>query len=109
MKNGEIRDEQLARLVAEELDYVLSSASDPRLAELTVTGVTPKAGGGHFIVYVAPQEGACGFSSITEMKSALKRASSFLRYELGGALNLKRTPDLTVIPDPFYSYPWEKE
>lgn len=99
MKKGEIRDTQLANLIAEELDYVLSSANDPRLGDLIVTSVIPKTGGGHFIVYVAAQKQMGGFNSATEMKAVLKKAAGFIRYELTEVLNLKRAPELTFIPD----------
>ena len=106
MNKGKIRDTQLASLIADELDYLLGSANDPRLTELKVTGVMPKAGAGHFTVYVVPYSGNAGFSSAREMQAALKKAAGFLRYELAGLLNLKRTPDLTLIPDPLHSYSW---
>ena len=104
MKNGKIRDTQLATLIAEELDFVLSSAQDSRLAELTITGVEPKAGAGHFIIYVAPNDDSQSFASATEVKAILQRASGFLRYELSSLLNLKRMPELSFMPDPLY--PW---
>ncbi len=107
MKKGEIRDAQLANLIAEELDYALSSANDPRLAELIVTRVIPKPGGGHFIVYVAPHEGVGSCNSHAEMKQLLAKASSYLRSELSSVLNLKRSPDLTIEPDPLYSCSWK--
>jgi ribosome-binding factor A len=97
MRKGDIRDTQLASLIAEELDYLLSSANDPRLAELVVRAVSPKAGGGHFIVYVGPSEGQCLATSSHELKEVLKRATGFLRSELADLLNLKRTPDLTFV------------
>lgn len=110
MKKGEIRDTQLASLIAEELDYVFSSANDSRLAELTITGVETKSRGGHFVVYVAPQEGSKLFTSEAEISSVLKKASGFLRSELSKLLNLKRTPDLTFIVSPLCSYcPGEEE
>jgi ribosome-binding factor A len=100
MKKGEIRDSQLATMIAEELDYVLSSANDRRLSNLMVTGVQPKPGGGHFIVYVAPSEDSDRAYSVSEMKAVLKGAAGFLRSELASLLNLKRVPDLTFVPDP---------
>ncbi len=103
MTKGRIRDSQLANLIAEELEYVLSSANDPRLAELTVTAVEPKPGGGHFVVYVAPQQGCDTFYSSSEIKKVLQKANGFLRSELTELLNLKRSPDLTIIPDPLHS------
>jgi ribosome-binding factor A len=101
MKKGEIRDNQLANLIADELSYVLGTAGDSRLAELTVTNIEAKPGGKHFVVYVAPDEGSSAFSSIEEMKEALKKASGFIRSELAQTLNLKRAPELTFMPDPF--------
>lgn len=104
MKNGSIRDLQLATIIAEELEFILSSANDFRLRELRVTGVIPKAGGKHFIAYVAPEECSRDFGSALEMKIALKKATKFIRYELCDSLNLKRAPELTLMPDPLHSF-----
>lgn len=103
MKRGEIRDTQIANLIYEELGYVLSSANDRRLSELTVTRVLPGGGGSHYIVHVRPCEGST-LASAGEIKEALKAAAGFLRAELATAINLKRTPELTIMPDPLWSF-----
>jgi len=105
MKKGKIRDVQLATLIAEELELVLATANDPLLSELTVTRVEPEKGGSRFIVFLAPAEDLGYFRSLHEIEAVLKRASGFLRSELGEALNLKRTPNLSLVADPFILLP----
>jgi ribosome-binding factor A len=109
MKKGEIRDTQLANLVASEVEYILGSAGDARLAELIVTAVEPKSNGRHFVVCVAPDEEPAPFASVEELKELLKKASGYIRSELAEALNLKRTPELTIMPDPTYTGPWGRK
>jgi ribosome-binding factor A len=104
MKNGDIRDLQLATLIAEELESALYTAHDQRLSELTITRVEPAKGGRHFIIYVVPEEESSSFRSADDIKYLLARASKYLRSALAAAMNLKRTPELTFMLDPLYSF-----
>ena len=105
MNRGKVRDEQLANLIAEELEFVLNSARDPRLSELQITAIEPGPGGKHFLILVAPNENANTCFSAEEIKLVLKRATPFFRYELAQLLNLKKAPDLTFIIDPLFTAP----
>ncbi len=69
MKNAEIRDNQLGALIFEELDFILTSASDPRLRELVVAGVEPGRGGRHFIRVASP--GSDSFGLIGQLPSPI--------------------------------------
>ncbi len=100
MKNGEVRDTQLTNLIAEELEFLLGTARDPRLADLVIKAIDAKPGGKHFVIYVAPAEGLAPFQSAAEMQAFLKKAAGYLRFELANSLNLKRAPDLTILPYP---------
>jgi ribosome-binding factor A len=102
MAKGKIRDQQLARLVGEELDLVLAAASDQRLSSLGVTQVACGAGASHYVVCLAPVDGASPFESVEELRALLEHVSGFLRSQLASALNLKRSPQLSLLPDPLY-------
>lgn len=99
MNEGSIRDEQLAAIITRELELIFAAASDDRLAELTVVGIESRARGTHYVVTVAPDEGAEIRYSAREMDEILRKASGFIRSELALALNLKRCPSLTLVAD----------
>ena len=102
VSKGEIRDSQLASMVAEEMRCLLAAAEDPRLQALTVTSVSSEHGGKHFIVCLAPDPDSEEFYRAEEIKRVLKAAHGFLRSELAEALNFKRSPDFTFMVDPLY-------
>ena len=104
MTRGEIRDTQIASLISEELEYVLSGADDQRLGELTVTAVEPGKGGSHYIVHLTPAEGSVSLRSAAEVEAILKAAAPYIRSELASAMQLKRMPQLTLMLDPLYTF-----
>lgn len=97
MASGEKRDEQLLLKIAEELRLILSTAEDRRLSEMRVVDIHARAGGRNYTVVLAPGESE---SDPGALKELLVRASGYVRYELGTALNLKRTPEITLMLDP---------
>jgi ribosome-binding factor A len=80
---------ELARLISTEL-------KDPRLGFVTVTHVTVADDLQHAKVFVA----IIGDRHVAaQSMEALVSASGFLRGELGHAVRLRHTPDLTFIED----------
>jgi ribosome-binding factor A len=102
MKKGEIRDFQLAQLIAEELGFILDSAHDAELSQLSVAGVEPGGGAGHYVIRIRPSAGGRAWSP-REIKTVLDRAGGYLKSQLVLSLNLKRAPQVTFMPDPLYS------
>ncbi len=102
MKKGEIRDFQLAQLIGEELGFILDSAHDAELSQLSVAGVEPGGGAGHYVIRIRPASGGRPWTS-REIKAVLDRAGGYLKSQLVLSLNLKRAPQVTFMPDPLYS------
>ena len=100
MTKGELRDIQLTRVVAEELNFILAGANDPLLALLKVSDVQSGKGAAHFIVLLVVDDTSEGVPRAEDVTRALERSKGFLRAELAQGLNLKRAPELTLMLDP---------
>ena len=88
----ERRQERVAHLVQAELARVLlREAKDPRLREVTVTGVRMTADLRLARVYVRTLGGAPAREPALR---ALARATPFLRGEIGHALGMRVVPEL---------------
>lgn len=87
------RLERVGHLVQAELArLLLTSAKDPRLQAVNVTGVRMSADLKHAWVYfrtLAPDP-----AGHDETRKALERAAPFLRGEVGRALGTRAVPDL---------------
>ena len=88
---GERRPERVAHLVQAELAALLLRAGDPRLREVTITGVRMSPDLRLARVYVRTLGDAAGRPA---MLRGLARAAHFLRGEVGRALGLRVTPEL---------------
>lgn len=89
---GERRPERVAHLVQAELGRLfLREANDPRLRGVTVTAVRMSADLRVARVFVRTLAGA---AASKDALRALKKASHFLRGEVGHALGLRLTPEL---------------
>lgn len=87
------RQKRINELLRQELGtLILKEAKDPRLAGVTVTEVKISPDLGHARVYVSligdEEEQA-------EALEGLKRASGFLKHEIGERLDLRRVPDFS--------------
>src|SRR2546422_11440998 len=93
----ERRRERVAHLVQAELARVLlREAKDPRLREVTVTGVRMTADLRLARVYVRTLGGAPAREPALR---ALVRATPFLRGEIGHALGMRGVPELRLEED----------
>ena len=89
---GERRLERVGHLVQAELALLLLRAvKDPRLHEVTVTGVRMTADLRHARVFFRTFAHA---SEHEATQKALERASPFLRGEIGRALGMRAVPEL---------------
>jgi ribosome-binding factor A len=104
VKQRSFRDQQLGQRIEEELRTILAAAEDDRLREVEVCEVVTERGGRHFRVLFGPAMEDREWVSIDlqgkQMLAWLDGAKPYIRRELAGALNLKKTPDLTFQPDP---------
>ena len=79
---------QIALLVAHEV-------ADPRVGEVTVSGIDLSPDMGHARVLVTPGRGTDGDASV----EALNRAAGFLRSRLGRRVRMRRLPRLVFEHD----------
>ncbi|MFN8391266.1 MAG: hypothetical protein U0136_13320 [Bdellovibrionota bacterium] len=94
METTSVRDSRLSSIIAQELELILCSASDDRVAALTVVYVRPASGGHRFEVGLAPYADDV---DPNVLENILSRAGTFLRTELISALNLKRAPSFQFV------------
>ena len=85
---GDRIQRELALLVAREV-------ADPRVGEVTVSGVDLSPDLGHARVLVTPGHGTDGDASV----DALNRAAGFLRSRLGRRVRMRRVPRLVFEHD----------
>ncbi len=96
------RADRVAELIQAELsDILLKEIRDPRIGTLTITGVkvsddlrVAK------VFFVEMGQDACG----GETQEGLKKATPFIRKELGGRLKLRYTPEVIFRIDPSFAY-----
>jgi ribosome-binding factor A len=97
------RDAQLAKAAAQDLLLILAGAADERLHDIQVLRVDVQSGGRLFRVYFGPPVGADPASPETlrprAAKDLLQKAKAYIRGELAEALNLKKAPDVSFVPD----------
>ncbi|HPJ97001.1 MAG TPA: 30S ribosome-binding factor RbfA [Syntrophales bacterium] len=96
------RADRVAELIQQELsDILLKGIRDPRIGTLTITGVkvsndlrVAK------IFFVEMGQDVCR----QETLDGLKKATSFIRKELGRRLQLRYTPEIIFRTDPSFAY-----
>jgi ribosome-binding factor A len=87
------RQRQVAELIHQEISLLIQrQVRDPRLGFVTVTGVevTPDLRLAHIYVSVMG-----GDYEVAQALVGLKSATGFFRHELGSALSLRFTPELS--------------
>ncbi len=91
-----VRTQRLEELIREELNFLFDTeVTDPRLEGTHVTRVILTPDGAKANVFFARDE----LSSSGDDYRLVSRVIGFLRYRLGHALDLKRTPELRFFPD----------
>ena len=86
------RQLRVAELIQQELATLITfDLRDPRLAFVSVTRVQASPDLRHANVYISSLDGE---ESQTEVMAALRKASGFLRRELGHRTNLRYVPEL---------------
>lgn len=96
------RADRVADLLKMEIaDLLLKQVRDPRIGSVTITGVkvtddlrTAR------VFFVELGKDACS----TEVQAGLRKATSFLRRELGHRLHLRHVPEITFTYDPSFAY-----
>lgn len=100
---GWFRDAQLAKAAEQELLLILAGAADARLHDIAICRVETQPGGRHFYVYFGPPTGADPSAPTTlkpqEAKDLLQKAKGYIRLQLAEALNLKKAPDVSFVPE----------
>jgi len=88
----EIRVQRIAERIKQDLsELLLSEATDPRLAGVTVTGVTVDRELDYAKIYVSAVEGS---ERKAEILAGLESARGFLRYQLSQRIDLRIFPKL---------------
>jgi ribosome-binding factor A len=85
--------EQIKREIAE---LIRLEVKDPRVGFITITDVEITADYAHAKVFFSSLKGQDG---VEEIQEGLRRASSFLRRELGRRVRIHTTPELHFVYD----------
>jgi len=91
------RPERLAEQIREEVTLIIAGElEDPRVTSVTVTEVrlSPDRRNARIYVSVSGDD-----DEVREALTALKRASGFIRHQLGSVLRMKRIPELHFVYD----------
>ncbi|MEN8143416.1 MAG: 30S ribosome-binding factor RbfA [Gemmatimonadota bacterium] len=95
--SGRRRIERLNGLLQEELSrLVRTELKDPRVGEITVTGVETTSDLMHAVVYVRTLG---DLTPVEEAIEGLDSAEGYLRRLLGRELHLRRIPELRFVAD----------
>lgn len=96
------RADRVSDLVKAEItDILLRQVRDPRIQRVTITDVRMSDDLRQAKVYFVP----LGSDAVTEdVKEGLKRATGFLKRELGKRLQLRYVPDVRFIFDSSFEY-----
>lgn len=105
-----VRDQQLAKIIGNELPMILSCAGDSRLQDLEIVRVEPKPGGKHFLIIFGPPSDTLAETADIrgpdDAQDLLTKAHGYIRSELALAMNLKSAPELSYAPDPLQWAEW---
>lgn len=101
MKKGTLRQARVADLLKETIaDILLRKVKDPRVDEVTITGVEVSADLRSAHVYYCVRDAVVRDDALKGLQSA----EGFLRHELGHALELRRIPHLIFSFDTSFDY-----
>ncbi len=96
MPKSNIRLRQAADLIQREVALILQrEVSDPRLAEVTITGVdvAPDMRSAKVFYTLFNKE------NLKEVQQSLTKAVGFMRHQLAGMTSLRHTPQLRFVYD----------
>jgi len=86
------RPERISEQIKEEVSLIIAGEmSDPRVGFVTVTNAKVSPDLRHAKIYVSILGSE---EEVAQSLQALNRASGFIRYQLGAALRIRRTPEL---------------
>ena len=89
---GSRRPERISEQIKEEVSLIIAGEmSDPRVGFVTVTNAKVSPDLRHAKIYVSILGSE---EEVAQSLQALNRASGFIRYQLGAALRIRRTPEL---------------
>ena len=89
---GSRRPERISEQIKEEVSLIIAGEmSDPRIGFVTVTNAKISPDLRHAKIYVSILGSE---EEVAQSLQALNRASGFIRYQLGAALRIRRTPEL---------------
>jgi ribosome-binding factor A len=96
------RADRVSDLIKAEItNILLRQVRDPRVQNVTITDVKMSDDLRQAKIYFVPM----GIDSVAdEVKEGLKRATGFLKRELGKRLQLRYVPDVTFIFDRSFDY-----
>ena len=96
------RAERVAeRIMSEVSDILIREVSDPRIKQMTITGVKVSDDlRSAKIFFVEMGQDTCR----PETQQALQKATGFLRRELGKRLELRYVPEIVFFADPSFAY-----
>ena len=99
------RSDRVADLLQKEIaDLVLRRVKDPRLANITITGVKISDDLKHARVFYCVMGGSEGEDAKKNAAAGLQKAKGFIRLELGRRLSLRYVPELGFDYDASFEY-----
>ena len=91
------RPERISEQIKEEVSLIIAGEiSDPRVGFVTVTNAKVSPDLRHAKIYVSILGSE---EEVAESLQTLNRAAGFIRYQLGAALRIRRTPELHFAVD----------
>jgi ribosome-binding factor A len=101
MKSPTLRQARVGDLLRETLaDLLLRKVKDPRVSEVTITGVEVSADLKHAHVYFCVRDDEVKEAALQGLKSA----EGFFRHELKHIIKIKTIPNLTFSYDTSFDY-----
>jgi ribosome-binding factor A len=99
------RSDRVADLLQREIaDLVLRRVKDPRVADITVSGVRVSDDLKHARVFFCVMAGSTGEDAKKNAAKGLEKAKGFIRLELGRRLSLRYVPQLEFEYDASFDY-----
>lgn len=99
------RSDRVADLLLKEIsELILRRVKDPRVANITVTGVQVTPDLQHARVFFCVMAGSADEKSKQDAASGLEKAKGFIRQELGKRLHLRYIPQLGFEYDTSFEY-----
>ncbi|MEN6440145.1 MAG: 30S ribosome-binding factor RbfA [Syntrophobacter sp.] len=99
------RSDRVADLLQQEIaELVLRRVKDPRLENITITGVKVTPDLQHARVFYCVMAGTAGEQAKQDAAAGLEKAKGFIRQELGKRLRLRYVPQLGFEYDTSFEY-----